>query len=206
MGFYPIFLSLENRRCVVIGGGSVGERKVTGLVQAGAAVKVIAPELTAKLDAWFNEGLIDYCGREYREGDLAGFELAFVAINDMAVASAVHAEAKRRGVWLNTADDPDHCDFILPSVMRRGDLAVAIGTGGRSPALASLIREELEAYFSAEYGALVRAVADVRQELKKSGLPNGGAWRDALDGEFRRLVNEGKEKEAKDLLLERLTR
>lgn len=205
MGFYPIFVELAGRACVVIGGGAVAERKVQGLLQAGASVTVVSPALTARLEEWVKQGRIRHVGRGYVPGDLAGYQLAFVATDDGEVNAAVAREGRERGVWVNAADDPAHCDFILPSVVRRGELVVAVATGGASPALSRAVRDELEAYFTQDYAMLAKVAAEVRQELKERGrLPGGEAWRRALDGDLRRLVAEGRREEAKARLFRQL--
>ncbi|MBI4591663.1 MAG: bifunctional precorrin-2 dehydrogenase/sirohydrochlorin ferrochelatase, partial [Candidatus Rokubacteria bacterium] len=124
---------------------------------------------------------------------------------DREANAAVAREGRERGVWVNTADDPAHCDFILPGVIRRGELVVAVATGGSSPALSRAIREELEAYFTGDYVPLTEVVAKVRQELRRHALtPDGETWRRALDGHFRDLIADGRSEEAKAYLLERL--
>ncbi|HXH84952.1 MAG TPA: bifunctional precorrin-2 dehydrogenase/sirohydrochlorin ferrochelatase, partial [Candidatus Tectomicrobia bacterium] len=138
---YPVCLRLTGRPCVVIGGGAVAERKVDGLLAAGAAVTIVSPLVTPRLARWAADGWIRHVRRAYRVGDLRGHRLAFVATDDGAVTAAVAAEARARGVWVNAADEPAHCDFALPAVLRRGALAVAVGTGGASPALAAVVRD-----------------------------------------------------------------
>lgn len=205
MRYYPIFIDMAGRRCLVIGGGAVAERKVEALLNAGAKVTVISPSLTCLLRSWGKEGRIKYVSREYRAGELSGYEMAFVATDDQEVNSVVAQEGKERGVWVNASDDLPHCDFILPSVLRRGDLVVAVATGGASPALSRAIREELESYFAADYADLVQVVAEVRQELKeRSGKASAEAWREALGNGFRRLVAEGRRGEAKAYLMDLL--
>ena len=202
MAYYPVFVDMTERRCVVIGGGPVAERKVEGLLAVGASVAVISPALTARLEALTREGRICHVGRHYGPGDLAGSELAFVATDDGEVNAAVAREGRGAGVWVNAADDPANCDFILPSVLRRGDLVVAVATGGASPALSRAVREELEAYFTEDYTALAEVVAEVRRELKKRArVLDWEAWRRALDGDLRRLIAEGRREEARDRLL-----
>ncbi len=196
---------MRERRCVVVGGGVVAERKVDGLLAAGASVTVVTPVLTPRLAAWCGQGRIRHVEREYRHGDLAGAQLAFVATGDGRVNAAVLRDGRAAGVWVNAADDPAHCDFILPSVLRRGELVVAVTTGGASPALSRAIREELEAYFTEEYAALAEVVAEVRRELGRNGRgPTGETWRKALGGDVRRLIAEGRRDEAKVHLLRRL--
>lgn len=205
MAYYPIFLAMTARPCVVIGGAAVAERKVEALIEAGASVTVIAPALTARLEELVTAGRVRHVRREYRPGDLAGSELAFVATDDGEVNAAVAREGQERGVWVNAADDTAHCDFILPSVLRRGELVVAVATGGTSPALSRAIREELEAYFTEDYAVLAGVVAEVRRELRQSGrVPDAETWRRALDGDLRRLIEEGRRDEAKARLLWRL--
>lgn len=205
MGYYPIFVDLAGRRCVVVGGGRVAERKVDGLLAAGAAVTVVSPALTERLRGWHDAGKIGWRARGYQEGDLDGCEIAFVATGRPRINAAVAREGRERRVWMNAADDPAHCDFILPAVLRRGELSVAIATGGASPALSRLIRDELEAYFDRSYEALARIVAEVRKELlERAENPGPQAWHDALRGEFRRLVEANEPERAKAYLLERL--
>lgn len=202
MSYYPIFLDMDNRRCVVIGGGAVAERKVLGLLQAKAVVTVISPAVTKGLESLLTQGAIRHVARKYEAGDLDDHDIAFVATDDSEINNAVFREARSRSVWVNCADDPEHCDFILPSVLRRGDLTVAVSTGGATPALARAIREELETYFTADYGRLVEVLAETRQELRRQSLhASGDAWNQALKGDFRRLIEEGKPAEAKKLLL-----
>ncbi len=202
MGYFPIFLDLTNRPCVVVGGGPVAARKVEGLLEAGASVTVVSPSLSAPLEALAKEGRIRHVGREYGPGDLIGCQLAFVATDDGEVNAAVGREGRERAVWVNAADDPARCDFILPAILRRGELVVAVATGGANPALSRAIREELEAYFTEDYAVLAQIMAEVRRELKERGrVPGWEAWRQALDGDFRRLIAEGRREEAKARLL-----
>lgn len=205
MGYYPVFLELTGRPAVVIGGGPVAERKVEGLLATGAAVTVVSPALGTGLETLASEGKIRHIRRHYRRGDLADSQLAFAATGDRDVNAAVAREGRERGVWVNAADDSAHCDFILPGVVRRGELVVAVATGGSSPALARAIREELEAHFTEDYVLLTEVVTEVRQELRRQELaPDGETWRRALDGHFRGLIADGRSKEARAYLLERL--
>ena len=163
-------LEVSGRACVVIGGGEVAERKVESLLAAGGAVTVVSPDVTRRLESLIDTGGIRHVPRRYRRGDLAGAALAFVATGDPDVAAAVAREGRRRGVWVNAADDPEHCDFFLPSVLRRGPLLVAVATGGASPALARAVRERIERLLPDGCAALAETVADVRRELRARGL------------------------------------
>lgn len=207
MSYYPVFLNLSGQRCLVVGGGAVAERKVEGLLKGGATVTVVSPTLTDGLGRRVKEKKIRHYMREYRKGDLAGYRLGFVATDDPQINRAVYEEAQEAGVLLNSADDPAHCDFILPSVLRRGELQIAVATGGSSPALSRAIREELEEYFSQDYALLSDVVADVRRELKEKGIASDAAsWRRAINGDVRRLVREGDIEAAKRLLREEVGR
>lgn len=205
MGYYPIFLDMTDRPCLVVGGGPVAERKAEALLGVGARVTVVSPVVSERLRSWAKGGKIRHLRREYQWGDLIGYELAFVATDDGEVNAAVAWEGRERGVWVNAADDPAHCDFILPSVLRRGQLVVAVATGGASPALSRAVREELEAYFSGDYAVLAQLMAEVRSELRRRSLfPDGERWRRALDTDLRRLIAAGQRETAKAYLLDRL--
>ena len=128
-----------------------------------------------------------------------------MATDNSEINAVVSNEARLLRIWVNSADDPDHCDFILPAVIRRGDLVVAVSTGGVSPAATRVIREEINEYFTTDYASFVRIAGEVRRELReKSVSPDAGAWNRALKGDFRRLIKEGRAVQAKDLLLETL--
>ena len=202
---YPLVLDLIGRRCIVIGGGAVAERKVEGLLAAGAAVTVVSPKLSEKLESRVARGEIRLARRRYRRGDLAGASLAFVATGDARLAAAVAREGRSPGVWVNAADDPEHCDFFLPSVLRRGPLLVAVATGGASPALARAVREQIERLLPDDYAELALTVAEVRRELRGRGVsPDASAWNRALAAELSRLTRDGGPHEARARLLSNL--
>ncbi|MET0584933.1 MAG: bifunctional precorrin-2 dehydrogenase/sirohydrochlorin ferrochelatase [Candidatus Binatia bacterium] len=205
MSFFPIYLEMRGRRCLVIGGGSVAERKIAHLLEAGAEVTVISPDASENVARWSKNNSIQLEARCYENGDLDGYELAFVATDDDRVNASVYQEGKSRGVWVNAADDPSHCDFILPSVLRRGDLTVAVSSGGQSPALARTIREELEIYFSREYEQLAQLAAETRAELHRRALHVPfETWRRALSGDVRQFLMRGEIARAKSHLLKEL--
>lgn len=202
MAYYPVFLEMKDRPCVVVGGGAVAERKVEGLLAGGARLTVISPELTPALAALKEEGRLHHIAREYREGDLEGFDVAVVATDDGAVNADVAREGRRRRVWVNAVDDPANCDFILPSVIRRGDVVIAASTGGASPALARRLREELEAFLSEDYAPLAELLQEVRQELRSRGVTvDSETWQRALNGPLRTLLAQGRRGEARAHLL-----
>ena len=202
---YPVMLDLTGRPCLVVGGGAVAERKVEGLLAAGARVTVVSPWLSDGLLASASEGRLHWTPRGYRAGDVAGFSLVMVATNDAALNLDVAREARERGVWVNCADDPARCDFTLPSVLRRGSLTVSVSTGGVSPALARVVREELEGLLPPDYADLAAIVAEVRRSLRaRDAAPAWDAWRDALGPDVRELIASGRTDEARTRLLERL--
>jgi precorrin-2 dehydrogenase len=170
MRYYPIFLDLQTRPCLVIGGGTVAERKVESLLQADAQVTVISPTSTSRLQAWAADGTITLHQRPYCSGDLQGFWVVFAATNDPVLHKEVATEAKTAGVLLNVVDHPALCSFIVPAVLSRGDLTLAISTGGASPALAKKIRQTLEQHFGSEYDLALRLLARVRERVARNGL------------------------------------
>jgi precorrin-2 dehydrogenase/sirohydrochlorin ferrochelatase len=170
---YPICLvGLENQRVVVIGGGKVAARKAEALLEAGAPVIVISPQFCAEFDhlAGLYAGL-EMVPRLYQAGDLADAFLVIAATDDPPVNGAVWSEAVRRGCLVNVVDDPGHSNFIVPAVVQRGEVKVAITTGGASPALARRLREKLEALIGPEYGDLASLLAELRPELQARFAP-----------------------------------
>jgi precorrin-2 dehydrogenase / sirohydrochlorin ferrochelatase len=156
--YFAAFLDLRGRRCVVVGGGSVGERKVRDLIECGADVTVVSPRLTPTLEALVTTAQIRHHARAFRRRDVRGAAVVVAATGDPRVDTAVADEARRRRALVNVVDRPAHCDFIVPSVLRRGPLQIAVSTSGRSPALAREIRKRLEPLFSADFGDVVEHV------------------------------------------------
>ena len=171
MSLFPMFVKLDSRRCLVIGAGSVGEAKIESLLATAASVRVVAPKATPKVREWAREGHIEWQAREYLPADLAGVFLVIAATSSRALHDEIYAEAKRRGVLCNTVDEPERCDFYFPAVVRRGDLQIAISTGGLSPALAQRLRKELEEQFGPEWEAWVAQLGRTREELMSLPMP-----------------------------------
>jgi precorrin-2 dehydrogenase/sirohydrochlorin ferrochelatase len=204
---YPISLEVAGRRAVVIGTFAVVEGKPDVLLDAGADVTVVAPGPAARLDRLEESGAT-VIRRGYRLGDLAGAFLCVASSDDESVRAAIFAEARSRGVLVNVMDDPERCDFAAPAVVRRGDLTIAVSTGGSSPALARRLREELEERFGPEWEEIARLIGSVRQETLPL-LPDLGdrarRWQQALDlDEVERLVREGRGVEVRELLRARV--
>ena len=170
MKYYPIFLRVQDQRCVVVGGGEVAERKVRSLLAAGAGVTVVSPVLNAGLAALAAAGEIEHLARPYRAGDLAGALLAYAATDDDALHAAMAAEARAAGVLLNVVDRPRWCSFIVPATLTRGDLTVAVSTSGGSPALARCVREDIEDALGPEYERALEVLARLRRHLQEQPL------------------------------------
>jgi len=165
MSLFPIFLKLAARSCVVVGAGNIAESKIESLLLAEARVTVIAPEALPRVRAWADAGEIVWEQREYREGDLAGAFLCVAGTATPAVNRAVFAEATERGVLCNAVDDPPFCDFYFPSVVRRGELQIAISTAGESPALAQRLRKEINAQLPLDTGEWLMELGRLRREV-----------------------------------------
>lgn len=188
---YPVALEVAGRRCVVFGSGPIGQARAMALLEAGAEVTVI--------------------DRPYEEGDLAGVFLAVSATGNAAETARIFAVAEREGVLLNAVDDPAHCHFAVPAVLRRGDLTVTVATGGRAPGYARQLRDELSRTIGAEYATIVDLIGAVRDELRaqRAAHTSGSAadfdrwatrWRDALEHDLIGLVRAGRIGEARTLL------
>ena len=165
MSLFPMFLKLAARPCVVVGAGSIAESKIESLLQAEASVTVIAPEALPRVRAWAASGEIVWERRAYVAGDLAGVFLAVAATATAVVNRAVYAEASERGVLCNAVDDPPFCDFYFPSVVRRGELQIAISTAGESPALAQRLRKEINAQLPLDTGEWLQELGRLRREV-----------------------------------------
>jgi siroheme synthase-like protein len=207
MALFPLFVELDGRPCVVIGGGAVAERKVAALLDAGAVVTVVSPALSPALAGLVAAGRVAHVARGYTSGDLIGAALAFAATDDGAINADVAHEGRLRGVWVNAADDPAHCDAILPAVVRRGGVTVAVSTGGASPALARAVRERLERALPQAYGPLVEIAAETRRELRAAGRrATADEWLAALDAGLAALLDGASSDDVGRLLRARLER
>src|SRR6266850_2770863 len=164
--YFAAFLDLRGRRCLVVGGGEIGERKARTLLQSGAQVTVVSPAVTRGLAALAAVGRIVERRRPFGRSDLRGCALVVAATGDPAVDDAVAALARRARVLVNVVDRPERCDFILPSVLQRGELQIAVSTGGRCPALAREIRRRLESLFGPEYTELIARTGQARRAAR----------------------------------------
>jgi siroheme synthase-like protein len=177
-GLYPVMLDLRAVPVLVVGAGRVGARKVASLAAAGAAVTVVAPDVAP--DAVARAARVER--RPYRCGDIDGHRLVVTATGRPDVDAAVHADATAAGVWVNAADDPEHCSFLLPAVLRRGPVVVAVSTSGRSPALASWLRDAIAETVGEDVGMAAEALAARRGEFRRAGVSTESVpWADAVD-------------------------
>jgi precorrin-2 dehydrogenase/sirohydrochlorin ferrochelatase len=181
--YYPIFLKVENRSCLVVGGGEVGARKVETLLNSGASVGVVSPELSPWLERKVRAGAIELVGSHYDEHQLEGCFLVIAATDDLELNSRIAGDAEKRGLLCNVVDYPQEGNFILPSLVQRGALTVAISTSGKSPALARQLRQELEERFGEEYGEFLKIMGAVRARLLKESQDS-----EANKDKFNRLV------------------
>jgi siroheme synthase-like protein len=183
MKYYPLFMDLAGRDCLVVGAGAVAARKVRSLLECGARVTVVGERPAAAFRSLERRG-VRLLQRRFRAGDVGGRVLVIAATDDRAVNAAVSAAARRRGIPVNAVDDPPNCTFIVPAIVRRGDLTVAISTGGKSPAAARLVKERVAALLGDEYAALVRLLGRFRGRMKGQ-VPGqecrARAWKRMLD-------------------------
>jgi len=201
LGGYPVNLLVAGRRCVVIGGGRIAARKIEALLEAGAVVHVVAARIDDEVRAWRDEGRVTVEERAFSPTDLDGAWLATAATDDPAVNASVFAAGEERRIWVNAADDPASCSFTLMSVVRQGDLVVTIGTGGRSPALATYLKDHVATEMGPEWAALLDLLSEAREQQRSEGRSTETLnWQRALDSGMLELIRAGRTAEAKELL------
>lgn len=165
--FYPLFMNLARRHCLVVGGGRVAERKIDGLLDAGAAVTVISPEVTDRIHMLSQSGRILWQRKTFAAPDLKGEFLAVAATDDQSVNSSLAAVCRARGILVNVADEPELCDYVVPAVLRRGSLCIAVSTEGKSPLLAQKLRLELEQIITAPYAEFLELLGEQRETIRQ---------------------------------------
>jgi len=165
MKYFPVYLDIRNKTAVIVGGGKVAERKCRSLLDAGALVRVISPEIVKELERERDKGRIEHIAREYRCGDLDGALLAFAATDRHEINQSVVAEAAKKAIPANCADAPESGTFISPAVVARGELLITVSTGGNCPALAGKIRAELADRFGDEYAEAIQLLGAIREKL-----------------------------------------
>lgn len=204
--YYPAYLDVRDRHCVVFGGGAVAEGKITQLRDAGANVTVVSPEVTPKIQEAAGQGRVNWLERKYQAGDVQGAFLVIATTNARAVNEAIFQEAEDAGILINVADVPAQCSFIAPSIVSRGAVTVAISTGGASPALARKFREELTASPVMDWADLAGILSQARGQVKQRGLTvDPQRWQCCLTPDLLQLAQGGKNDEALACLLADLT-
>jgi siroheme synthase-like protein len=197
----PVNLRVRGRRVVVVGAGRIAARKLGPLLDLGASVLVVAPSVTPEIRAWVDAGRCELAEREFRASDLDGAWLAVTATDSPEVNAAVFAAGEAARVWTNSADDPANCSFTMMSLIRRADLVVAIGTGGRSPALATYLRRRFTEEIGTEFEVLLDLLSEAREALRSTGRSSEDAdWQQAFDSGIVDLVRAGRVADAKELL------
>lgn len=198
---YPVNLLVTDRRCVVVGAGRIAARKIEPLLEAGADVTVVAPDVGETVRAWAAEGRIQLVERPFTDADVDDAWLVITATDDPEVNRAVFDAGEARRIFVNSADDPANCSFTLMSVVRRGDIVVTIGTNGRSPALATFLKDHVRDEMGPEYETLLELLSEAREEMRSAGRSSEDAdWRAAIDSGILELIREGRESEAREQL------
>ncbi len=202
MRYYPIHLDLQNRRVLLVGGGTVAEGKARQLLEAGALVSIVSPSVTEGLQSLADHGRISLRAGEFVEGDLVDVILVISATNLWEVNEEVAKLARERGVWCNVVDQPDLCDFITPALVVRGELQIAISTGGGSPTLAQRVKREIATLIGEEYGELLEIATEMRADAKRY-VPDFDRRRELLrafvESEALELLRQGRRDDAVDL-------
>ncbi|RLT34734.1 MAG: bifunctional precorrin-2 dehydrogenase/sirohydrochlorin ferrochelatase [Chloroflexi bacterium] len=229
MIYYPIFLDVQRKPVLLVGGGHVALEKIGKLIDHGADVTVVAPDLIGDVRAFIDAGRARWEQREFRDGETEGYFLVMVATDNGAVNRRVADEARARNILVNAADDADNCDFILPSLVRRGEIAIAASTGGTSPAMARWLRERLEEFMSDDVLSLASLLAEVRVAIRAGDsecaskctiaetpppllckqCPNripADRWQEAIDTELMTFINLGDMEAARMHLVDALGR
>lgn len=171
MPFYPIFVELKGKKILIVGGGKVAQRKVETFLEYGALLFLISKDITPVLAQYKEQGKLIYLGEEFYEDSLEDVSLVVSATNDPDLNHRVSEAAKSRGLLVNAVDQPADCSFIVPSIIRRGDLMIAVSTSGKSPALAKQLRKRLERQFGSHYGTFLTLMGNLRNEILNKGLP-----------------------------------
>ena len=203
--YYPVYLNLAGKHCVILGGGTIAQGKIAALRDAGARITVISPDATDGIKRAAQRGDITFEQREYQAGDLDGAFIAVAATNVWHVNRQIYEEAEQRGVLLNVVDDPDQCTFIAPSIVRRDPITLAVSTGGASPALARKLRETLAEAPVLKWADLAGALGRARRVVKeKRTVIDPTRWQCVITEDLLKLVQDGHEDEAVDIILSQL--
>ncbi|WP_455375086.1 siroheme synthase CysG [Kaarinaea lacus] len=202
MKYFPMFFELENRPCLVVGGGDVAARKVSLLIRAGGKVSVISPQLCESLQGRLNAGEITHLNKSFEADDLTNYVLVIAATDDATVNRQISEIAQQKNIPVNVVDQPEHCSFIVPSIIDRSPVQVAVSTGGASPVLARLLRAQLETIIPATYGRLALLMEEFRGKVKKliDADKRRSFWETVIQGPIAEMVFSGKEEAAREAM------
>ena len=200
---YPLFLDIGGRLCVVVGGGDVAARKVEMLLECGATVRVVSPEAGPEVEAWAREGRIEWRRESFDESAIEGAFVVVAATDDEAVNRRACDACRAAGILINVVDVPALCDFHVPSMVRRGDVVIAIGTGGKAPAMSRRIRKKIQSVIGPEYGALLEIMGALRADVQQRFATPGDrkrVWERILDSDALAELAAGREQAARDMI------
>lgn len=200
MAHLPLVLELEGIRCLVVGAGRVAERKITTLLRAGAGIRVVAPRATERIASLGRRGNLRWRAGRFRPSDVRGVRLVVAATSDRTVNREVARMAARAGAFCNVADDPDLSTMVMPAVMSRGPLRISVSTGGESPAMARVLRDDLGRRYGKEYGAYLTMIGALRRRLVATvsdGDERRRRYRRLLRAPLLRLLRDGRRSEAR---------
>lgn len=207
--YYPINVDIRGKDCLVVGGGPIAERKAESLLLAGGKVRLVSPEVTETIEQWANEGKIALSKRPFAPEDLSGSFLVIGATNDKSVQDQVYQLCQKQNILVNIVDVPSRCNFIFPAVIRRGDFTLAISTNGASPGFSKKMRRQLESQFGEEYGVFLDWMGKARSQVLGK-LPieeeRKKAFQSLIDSPVLELLQQGKEKEARETFDQILTK
>jgi precorrin-2 dehydrogenase/sirohydrochlorin ferrochelatase len=190
--YYPVALDLDQKNCLLVGGGEIAEGKLEALIGAGARLTVVSPDVRPRFVELAIAGQLELHRRDYHPEDLVGAWLVIAATEDRALNARIAGDARAAGILVNAVDDPPNCDFFAVAIVRRGDLQIAISTNGRSPAFARWMRESLDTSLPTEYGDLLSLLGDIRDRIRKNGpAPPYERWRDAITDDVLDALQHG---------------
>lgn len=202
MAFYPIFINIKDKPVLVVGGGSIACRKVQTLLEFGAFVRIVSPQVIPELRQLINEGNCQWRKKVYAKEDIEDAVLVFSCTEKEEINAQVALDAEAENRLINVADDPQKCSFIVPSIMRRGDLSIAVSTGGSSPMAARIIREELEEIYGDEIKVYLDLLRNWRERVK-TNLPaekRRQFWEKATEGQVLALIKKGQMQQAEEVM------
>jgi precorrin-2 dehydrogenase / sirohydrochlorin ferrochelatase len=201
--YYPVYIQLRDQPCTVIGGGKIAEGKVEGLLAVQARVTVIAPELTPHLQQLAEQKQVTYISRKYQPGDLTGAFMVICATDQAEINHQVWQEATTNHQLVNVVDDTPRCNFIAPSILRKGDLTIAISTSGKAPALAVRLKERFQREIGPEYERFLELAGELREPLAKH-IPDfetrKALWYELVDSDILSVLAEGDEVKAREII------